>query len=54
MIGLGLCMNAIGMVVVLLLLYSSGSAIFNLGSGVPDWARSAWEAGREGSGSTID
>ena len=50
MIGLGLCMNAIGVVIVLLLLYTTGTAIFDLGGGVPDWALSAWAVGREESG----
>jgi di/tricarboxylate transporter len=37
MVGLGICMNLIGAVVVLLLLYTTGSAIFELGE-VPEWA----------------
>ena len=47
MIGLGLCMNAIGVVIVIILLYSTGTVFFDLGGGVPDWALSAWAVGRE-------
>lgn len=42
MICIGLCMNVVGIVVVVLFLYSVGSTIFDTSRDMPDWVSSAW------------
>jgi len=42
MIKLGLCMNLIGIFVVMGFLYTTGSVIFDVGDDIPDWVLAAW------------